>query len=79
MPPKVTIYTNVGWGPCHRATEYLSQKGVPFTERNVGRDAGAREELMELGLTSLPVILIGAQRLSGFNPQEDRRGAGRLV
>jgi len=68
MPPKVTIYTNVGWGPCHRATEYLSQKGVSFTERNVGRDSGAREELMELGLTSLPVILIGERRLSGFNP-----------
>jgi hypothetical protein len=41
---------------------------VPFTERNVGRDPGAREELMELGLTSLPVILIGDARLTGFNP-----------
>jgi hypothetical protein len=41
---------------------------VIFTERNVGRDPGAREELMELGLTSLPVILIGDRRLSGFNP-----------
>ena len=43
---------------------------MTFTERNVGRDAGAREELMELGLTSLPVILIGEQRLSGFNPKK---------
>jgi hypothetical protein len=43
---------------------------VEFTERNVGRDAGAREELMELGLTSLPVILIGDARLSGFNPKK---------
>jgi hypothetical protein len=43
---------------------------VTFTERNVGRDAGAREELMELGLTSLPVILIGELRLSGFNPKK---------
>jgi hypothetical protein len=43
---------------------------VSFTERNVGRDAGAREELMELGLTSLPVILIGELRLSGFNPKK---------
>ena len=41
---------------------------MAFTERNVGRDAGAREELMELGLTSLPVILIGDKRLTGFNP-----------
>jgi hypothetical protein len=41
---------------------------VSFTERNVGRDPGARDELMQLGLTSLPVILIGDARLTGFNP-----------
>ena len=50
--------------------EYLSQKGIPFTERNVGRDPKAREELMALGLTSLPVILIGDKRLTGFNPTQ---------
>jgi glutaredoxin len=41
---------------------------VPFTERNVGKDPSARQELMELGVTSLPVILIGDKRLTGFNP-----------
>jgi hypothetical protein len=41
---------------------------VTFTEKNVGRDPQARQELMELGLLSLPVILIGAQKLTGFNP-----------
>ena len=48
--------------------EFLSQKGIPFVERNVGRDPGAREELMALGLLSLPVLLIGDKRLTGFNP-----------
>ena len=37
-------------------------------EKNVGKDPGARQELMELGLLSLPVILIGDMRLTGFNP-----------
>ena len=37
-------------------------------ERNVGRDPGAREELIATGLTSLPVLLIGDQKLAGFNP-----------
>jgi hypothetical protein len=41
---------------------------VPFVEKNVGRDPQARQELIELGLTSLPVILIGSTRLTGFNP-----------
>ena len=48
--------------------EHLSQKGIPFTERNVGKDPKAREELMALGLLSLPVIIIGDKRLTGFNP-----------
>ena len=34
----------------------------------MGRDAAARQELIGLGLTSLPVLLIGAKRLTGFNP-----------
>jgi hypothetical protein len=41
---------------------------VAFTEKNVGRDPAARQELVEMGLMSLPVILIGSKRLTGFNP-----------
>jgi hypothetical protein len=41
---------------------------VTFTEKNVGRDPEARQELIEIGLTSLPVLLIGDRRLTGFNP-----------
>ena len=48
--------------------EYLSQKGIPYTEKNVSRDPEAVQELIEMGLRSLPVILIGEERLRGFNP-----------
>ena len=41
---------------------------MSFTERNIGRDPEARKELMELGLLSLPVLLIGEHKLTGFNP-----------
>src|SRR5262249_33563178 len=69
MAVPVTVYSNVGRGPCHKAMEYLSQMGIQFTERNVGKDPKAREELMALGLLSLPVIIIGDKRLTGFNPK----------
>jgi glutaredoxin len=49
--------------------EYLSQKGVEFTEKNVARDPEAVQELMSMGVRSLPLILIGDKRLSGFNPK----------
>jgi glutaredoxin len=48
--------------------EYLSRKGVPYTEKNVARDPQAVQELMSMGLRSLPVIVIGDKSLSGFNP-----------
>ena len=37
-------------------------------EKNVGKNPQARQELMEIGITSLPVIIIGETRLAGFNP-----------
>jgi glutaredoxin 3 len=49
--------------------EYLSQKGVEFTEKNVARNPEAVQELMSIGVRSLPLILIGDKRLSGFNPK----------
>ena len=39
-------------------------------EKNVGLDPEARKELMAIGMTSLPVILIGETRLAGFNPMK---------
>jgi hypothetical protein len=43
---------------------------VAFTEKNVGKDPQARQELMDLGLMSLPVLLIGDKKLTGFNPAQ---------
>lgn len=48
--------------------EYLSQKGIAYTEKNVALDPEAVQELVGMGLRSLPVIVIGEHRLSGFNP-----------
>lgn len=47
-------------------------------EKNVGRDPQARQELIAIGLLSLPVILIGDQRLSGFNPAKIDEALGKL-
>lgn len=47
-------------------------------ERNVGKDPGAREELMEIGILSLPVIIIGEMRLAGFNPAKIDEALAKL-
>jgi len=50
--------------------EYLSRKGITYTEKNLSRMPEARQELIEMGVMSLPVILIGEQRLVGFVPAQ---------
>ncbi|MBI4307987.1 MAG: glutaredoxin family protein [Chloroflexi bacterium] len=47
---------------------YLSQRGIPFTERNVSLDPQAKQNLMKLGYQSTPVTFIGDQKVIGFNP-----------
>jgi len=66
MPP-VTIYTT-SWCPyCAAAKELLDQKGVSFTEIDVERTAGARQEMSAKagGRTSVPQIFIGERHVGG--------------
>jgi glutaredoxin len=60
--------------------ELLSREGVPFTAYNVDEDEHAYDELIARGLRTVPVTIIGARVLPGFNPVElaDAIAAWRL-
>jgi glutaredoxin 3 len=48
--------------------EYLSQKGVKFTEYNVAQDrVKAKEMVQKSGQMGVPVILVDDQIVVGFN------------
>ena len=47
--------------------EFLRQKGVEFTERDVSQDEQAFNELMEKGFAATPVTMIDAEAVVGFN------------
>lgn len=50
------------------AKEFLSRKGVPFTEKNVQRDpAAAQEMLRRSGHNGVPQLVIGDQLVLGFD------------
>jgi glutaredoxin 3 len=50
------------------AKEYLSQKGVPFTEYNVAQDREALSEMVKIsGARSVPVIAACGEVLVGFD------------
>jgi glutaredoxin 3 len=52
---------------CNRAKEFLSQKGVPFTEWDVSTDEKALAELERLGYRTTPVIVIDGELVVGFD------------
>jgi len=67
MASSVVVYTQPGWGPCHKEVEFLSQKGVQFVEKNVRADKAALKELLDLGFQSTPVTIIDGQSVVGFD------------
>jgi glutaredoxin len=53
------------------AKEFLSQRGISFTEHNVAVDREKATEMAELtGQFGVPVIVVGEKVLVRFNPTE---------
>jgi len=74
----VEIYSSTFCGPCNRAKELLTRKGVAYTEIDISADAGKRREMTDRsgGRTSVPQIFIGGAHVGGFQDllELDRRG-----
>ena len=47
--------------------EFLRQKSVEFTEKDVAADDAAFEEVMRLGFAATPVTIINGEAVVGFN------------
>ncbi len=65
---KVTIYSTPTCHFCHIAKDFFKEKGVAFTDYNVGIDLEKRREMVEIsGQMGVPVIVIEDQFIVGFN------------
>lgn len=63
----VTVYSTDTCPHCVAAKDYLSQKGVDYTEKNVQNDTDARKELMSMGHMGVPVIVVDEEEIVGFD------------
>ncbi len=65
---KVTMYSAAWCGVCRKARAFLTEKGVPFTERDVDKDPVAKQRLAAKGLGgSVPVFEVGGRFMKGFD------------
>ena len=65
---KVVIYSTPTWYWCKKMKEYLSQKGISYTEHNVAANKEAASEMInKSGQMGVPVISIDDEVVVGFN------------
>lgn len=79
MPP-VEIYTTQICGFCHAAKRLLTQKGVSFTEIDVGRAPEKRAEMTQRsgGGRTVPQIFVGKTHVGGCDDLYDLERRGKL-
>ncbi len=47
--------------------EFLSQKGIPYTAKDISSDMEARKELIDLGSRATPTIKVDNEVIIGFD------------
>lgn len=67
MSNQVIVFTAQTWPHCYTVKDYLLSKGVQYTEKDVGTDQAARQELMQKDIMAVPVIKIGEELIVGFD------------
>jgi glutaredoxin 3 len=64
----VVVYSAPTCPYCAMVKQYLSQKGVAYTEHDLSKDASkAREMVEKTGQMGIPVIIIDKNIVIGFN------------
>jgi glutaredoxin len=54
-------------GYCKRAKAHLAARGVPYDEVDVEATQRGQNEFTQLGGRGVPIILVGSQRMDGFD------------
>lgn len=67
MQKDVVIFTSPTCSYCHIAKDYFNEKGIAYTERNVGIDEEARSILRAKKIMGVPAIFIGDDVVIGFD------------
>ena len=64
---KIIMYSATWCGVCKTAKKYFKSQGIPFQEFDVEKSAKGRKDFKRLRGRGVPIILIGKQRMDGFD------------
>jgi glutaredoxin-like YruB-family protein len=67
----VIVYSQPGCPPCDWVKAYLTERGVPFTVKDVSKDFSAQRELVgKYNSRSTPTVVVDDQVMIGFDPDK---------
>lgn len=70
-PSYVRLFIKPYCGWCHRAIQWLEERGIEFETMDVISDEAAFAEMVRLsGQELTPVIVVGGEILADFGPDE---------
>lgn len=64
---KVTLFTAKSCQLCDEAKAYMASRRITYQEWDVDKSNYARAKLAEFGADSVPVILVGREKMVGFS------------
>jgi glutaredoxin-like YruB-family protein len=67
---KVVLYSTDWCGYCKQTKRFLDQKGIPFKEFDIEKDAEARKAYAALGGRGIPLIDVNGTLIRGFDPDD---------
>jgi glutaredoxin len=68
QPPQPVVMYATAWCPyCAKARAYFARTGTAYTEYDIEKSADARAEFKRLGGRGVPLILVGNEKMAGFN------------
>ncbi|WP_339545617.1 glutaredoxin family protein [Pseudomonas sp. RA_35y_Pfl2_P32] len=66
---RVVLYATDWCGYCKLTRRFLDQKGVPFKEYDIEKDAEARKAYEALGGRGIPVLDVNGTLIRGYEPE----------
>lgn len=63
----VVIFSTSHCPWCSKAKEYFARKGVQYEERDIERSSAASDEFHKLGGRGVPLIMVGSEKIDGFD------------
>ncbi|MDP1654201.1 MAG: glutaredoxin family protein [Rhodocyclaceae bacterium] len=63
----LVIYTTPSCGYCQSAKAHMSQRGIPYTERDVTISESYEREFRQKGGRGVPLIVAGSRTLNGYS------------